>query len=128
MITDPAEIAELRRSTEDLIAEEGMPIALIRAGEEWTRTAAGGIRKNATNPATDTQDPVRRYFGDSAADPKQVESAQGEQLVLDRVLIGTFDDDIREGDEFMVSNRKFLVGEVHPDHIFETKAWCVERA
>ena len=126
MITDPDEIAELRKSTEDLIASEGMEIALIRHGDGWTRTESGGIRKNTTTQPGDAMPAKRRFFGDTMDRPRTFQNMRGEELTLNRVLIGLVDDDIREGDEFMIGDRKFLVGEVHPDRIYEVKAWVKE--
>lgn len=120
MITDPVELEELRRTTNDLISEDSVEISLSRS--VWVRTPAGGTRPGPPEQL----EAKRRFFGSVTGDPRYVQYAEGEQVVANYVLVGPYDDDIKEKDEFVVGTSKFKVVEVHPDTSFEVRAWVVE--
>lgn len=122
MISDPVELEELRKTTEDLIAYDGREIALVRHGTE--RVPGGGVRPIAP----EVQDAVRRFFGAVAADARYVQLAEGEQVVTSHVLVGPIGDDIQEKDTFEIGTRKFLVVELATEMDWETRAWVVERS
>lgn len=122
MITDATEIRELRKSTEDLIAYDHVAVSLSRT--EYERSPGGGVRKAG---APTVQDPKDRYFGDVIQDPHVIQTEAGEETVTSKVLIGPYDDDIQEGDEFTVAGHDYKVAEVIPDHTYETRAWVIDR-
>lgn len=122
MISDPIELEELRKTTEDLIAYDGRDIALTRHGTE--RVPGGGVRPIA--PVV--KDAVRRFFGAVVADARYVTLTEGEQVITNHVLIGPVGDDIQEKDTFEVGTRKFLVVELATEMEWETRAWVVERS
>lgn len=117
-----SDLADLIRSTRDLIAERGQQIALSRP--QMTRTMAGGT---ARRPGA-ALNPVRRYFAGVSVDARRTTTLNGEVVVLNYVLIGLPGDDIQEKDEFTIRNRKFLVAEVDPNQDFQVKGWVTEYA
>ena len=122
MITDPIELEEARKTTADLISEEPTPVALVR--KVWTRTPSGGVK---SGPPQDLP-VVNRFFGGIVGQPRIIRAQNGEQVVATYVLIGTFDDDIQEEDEFSIGDKKFRVAEVAQDNGYETRAWVIDRA
>jgi hypothetical protein len=120
MITDPAELSELTKTTEDLIEEDSIDIDLQRT--EDVRTPSGGVKKGQPIDV-----PVQRlHFAAVMTDPRNAISEHGDRMVAGHVLVGMPDADIKEGDTFAFGTRKFRVNEVHPDRSFETRAWVVE--
>lgn len=122
MISDPVELEELRKTTEDLIAYDGRDIALTRHGTE--RVPGGGVRPIA--PVV--QPAVRRFFGAVTDDARYITLTEGEQVITRHVLVGLIGDDIQEKDTFQIGIRKFLVVEVATETEWETRAWVVERS
>lgn len=124
--TDPFELQELRKSTDDLIAEDSVMIVLHRVTTE--RTAAMEIRKTEDTP----QPAKARFFGHTVGRmglSRTVSTEQGQEQVSNHVLIGPAGDDIRKDDWFEVDGRKFLVIEIETDTSeYQSKAWCIERA
>lgn len=122
MITDPDQVEALIESTEALIAEDGLDIALSRSA--WVETPAGGVRPGASGPLPS----VRRFFGAVTMEPARVVREEGEQLVLRHILVGMPGDDIKAKDSFTIDDRKYEVYEIDPNNTWQTKGWCIERA
>ncbi len=122
MISDAVEIAELRETTADLIADNPTTIALQRV--VWQRTPSGGMSQTGNL----SQPPKQRYFGAVRGDPTYVTREQGEVILARHVLVGLPGDDIQEKDTFSVGSRKFEVVEIHPDATWQTKAWVTEKS
>lgn len=122
MISDTAELAELRKTTADLIEHDHESIVLVRSG--WTRTPAGGqVRQPAAN-----LNPQTLYFGAVRADARIVTTEDGSGVVASHVLIGNIDADIEKNDEFTIGDRNFKVQDIEPDRSWQVKAWVIEHA
>lgn len=109
-----------REATLDLISEE--PTAIVLSRFVSLRTPSGG-----TKPAAVVPQPEKiRFFAPTSSAERWITTTQGERLEVDYVLIGTFDDDIQENDEFTVDGQKYKVSWVVPDRRFQTKAFVVK--
>jgi hypothetical protein len=122
MFTDPVELEELRKTTEDLIAFNSFQIVLNRS--EWVRTPGGGQKQVNAAPL----DAQTLYFGAIMWDPRTYVTPEGERVLLQYVLVGMPDADIVEKDEFTIGSSDYKVFEVHPDRTYETRAWVIENA
>lgn len=111
--------------TEDLIRESGQPISLIRPSA-WETTPSGGQRR--VDGAEATMDPVERFFSAVTSGPAEIWDERGQILRLNHVLIGMPEDDIQEGDTFLLNNRTFEVRWIHPNVTYEVRAFCMEKA
>lgn len=123
--TDPIQLEELRKSTQDLIDNDQVTITLVRDGYE--KTPSMGVRK--TGPQE--QDPLTVFFGKSVGRngaPRIIETDQGEQQYAEHVLIGMPTFDVRENDEFDLDDRHYTVAAIDEDRSYQVKAWCIERA
>ncbi len=121
MFKNPVELAELLATTKDLIASNTWSLAFTR--QTYTRVPGGGQTKDAP----DTLDPQDVYLGAVMIDASYTVYWQGNKVQADYVIVGLPDLDIEENDEFEAESRKFIVVEIHPDHQYETRAWCIDR-
>lgn len=123
--TDPIELDELQRTTQDLIDHDQVTITLVRDGFE--RTPSLGVRR--TGPTA--QDPLTVFFGKAIGRngvPRIIETNQGEQHFSEHVLIGGPTFDVQENDTFALDDREYTVAAIDEDRSYQTKAWCIERA
>ena len=119
---DP-EMRALRESTLDLIKSRPHEIALIRKGE-FERTASGGQKRAGV---TTTLPAVKRYFGGVSGNPLVIENQTGRQVTASYVLVGDWNDDIREHDEFELFGKRYMVVSVDDaSRGYQTKAWVVQ--
>lgn len=121
------DVRSMRRSTMALIKREGQNISLFRAGGTsggFVDDGEGGEVPAPTPVGEDPSEPVsekRRYFSTTEADPEDRGDDDGERLLIPFVLIGRWDDDIREGDWFYVNDQKFEIDFVQPDREYQLK-------
>lgn len=124
----PAETRAKRRSTLAMITRDGQEIALFRANGSvqggYVDDGEGGQIPAPAAPGEDPDEPVsikQRYFTTVVAEPVDETTDQGERLLINFVLIGKWDDDIREGDWFYVKNERYQIEFVDPNQDYQTK-------
>lgn len=119
------ELQVQRRMTDQLIASEPVSIALSRPPAKVDDGAGGRVSTGVPTlqPVTD------RFFADVTEDERfYSRNTIGQAVVTEHVLIGRYNDDIREGDYWDQGGRRFVVEYVHPERDYQTKARVVSYA
>lgn len=116
------ELSELRKTTAVLIREDPTVVTITQAGTK-ARTASGGM---ASVGASETLDPVKRYFAPVSRDNRLEIDWKGRKVVASHILIGLRDDeDIKEGGTFLVEGEKYEIVFVNRDRRWQTKGYVI---
>lgn len=121
MFADQKELAELLATTKDIIADNKWTLSFVR--KSWSRVPGGGQVQSAPTNIH----PQDVYFGAVTIDARYIVSFEGNTVTADYVIVGLPNLDVAEKDEFTAEGRNFVVVEIHPDHQYETRAWCIDR-
>ena len=114
----------LQESTRDLISEEGQMITLWRAPGPVPDGEGGFTPGGQPVPLTS----AKRFFGATPDNGEMVVTSEGQQFKATYVLVGTENDDIRDGDHFFVNGRKYIVRFVSDEKDYEKLAYVVRYA
>lgn len=125
MLANPEkQLAIQRMQTENLIKFQGVSITLVRATE--TPDGAGGVIVGDELLSVDGE-PRDRFIGGVTYHHLGFDQPTtiGDQKNFTQVLVGTFDDPMKEGDEFEYGGSWYRVGNIIIDRTYETKSECV---
>ena len=117
-------IAELKRQTAALIAEEGRSVVLQRPGG-FERTPEGGQKRSGLETALSAQ---RMWFKGVRFDSQTGQTSLGETEVNQFTLVGRTDADVQQDDTTTLDGRNFKVLWVHEDTRYEKRARLEEIA
>jgi hypothetical protein len=112
----------LTQVTADIIADQGIPIQLLRyaapvADEE------GGYGSTSPTADPEPQPVTNRLFMYSLYEPQYAGGSSTGYGTHERfVLVGMPDDDIRINDVFWIGGHRYQIAMLHPDRTYETKA------
>lgn len=108
----------LKKTTQELIDFEPTLIQLVHA-PILVANGRGGL----TPSGSVTPEPVakNRFFSQTTSKESVVVKSEGREILVDWVLVGLVDDDIREGDTFTVSGVTYKVWTIHDDKRWQTK-------
>lgn len=112
------ELLMQRRQTTAFINADVLEVSLQRFAP--VTTAAGGTKRGA--PATV---PLQRFrlVPASMRTPTPTAATEGGQVpIFPYVLVGRWDADVQENDEFQLDGRWYQVRKVDPDRLVETRA------
>ena len=102
-VPSPAELRSLRLNTSRVVRREGRWITLLRSPEPIDDGAGGKI----TPPGGPVpQAPQLLWLSFPSMEVSEQYDQQGERFPQPFVLVGTVDDDIREGDRFILDARE----------------------
>lgn len=118
------EVSFGRKQTQTWINVEGLMISLTRPGSRQ-RTAAGGYAEQGN---AEELPPVKRVVSVQARETFAQIGSTGAGVDIKQYILGTYDDDIRQGDYFVhpVTGRTYTVEYVHPDRSIETRGELTE--
>jgi hypothetical protein len=109
-------------ATQDLIREEGQPIALMRMPAPVGDGAGGYVQLSYPEDAV-TQAAVKRFFSRSEYEPLAgSDSSQGEGVHQKFILIGMPGDSIKVDDFFTIDGIRYVVNFIHDDTSYQVKA------
>jgi hypothetical protein len=108
----------LKKTTAELISFEPTLIALTHA-PVLVSNGRGGL--TLSGAAVTETTPKNRFFSQTTPKESVTIKSEGKEIVVDWVLIGLVDDDIREGDTFVVGGVSYKVWNVHDDQRWQKK-------
>lgn len=114
----------LKKTTQELISFEPTLITLTHP-PALVSNGRGGLVPSGS-PVTEST-PVARFFSQTTPKEQVIVKSEGREVLVDWVIIGLVDDDIREGDTFTVSGKNYKVWTIHEDRRWQTKG-LVSRA
>lgn len=114
----------LKKTTEELINHEPTFITLIHPPALVANGRGGFIADGA--PVAEMVG-RNRFFSQTTAKEQVVIKSEGKEILVDWVLIGLVDDDIRESDTFTVGGVIYKVWTIHDDRRWQIKG-LVSRA
>lgn len=120
----PPTVAFERKQTEMWIKTSGLLISLIRPAP-LEQTGSGGY---ASDGEDQVLPPVMRIVSTQARENFFQGGDIGIGLRIKQYILGTYDDDIHQGDKFVNpnDNKTYTVESVHPDRTVETRGELTE--